>query len=221
MIVKIQKNSQKYKITYILIALNIALYVYCAIISGSFLELDTSVALVLGQSNRLILTYGFPYYYYQLFTSMFIHADIIHIAGNMMFLLIFGLRAEEMFSMPQYLGVYLLGGLTGNILTLFFGPIDYLSVGASGAIFALFGACIIYNRKAAQQSIIGALIFAAFLFLINMGENVNIFAHLGGLVFGLTAGYFLASRRKHEEQNTYTINYNAYPSTNYQHQKET
>jgi rhomboid protease GluP len=205
MFIKIPKSSQKYKITYVLIALNIALYIYCAIIGGNALVIDTSVAEILGQNNHLILTYGFPFYY-QLFTSMFIHADLMHIGGNLLFLLIFGLRAEEMFSLSEYLGIYLIGGLAGNVLSLAFGP-AYISVGASGAIFALFGACILYDRKAARQSIFGALIFAGFLFIINMGPEVNMLAHLGGLVFGLIAGYLLASKRKPEEESQYTISY--------------
>jgi rhomboid protease GluP len=205
MIIKIPKSSQKYKITYVLIALNIVLYIYCAFIGGSVLEINYSVLAVLGQNNPLIQMHGFPFYY-QLFTSMFIHADLMHIGGNLMFLLIFGLRAEEMFSLPEYLGIYLLGGLTGNLLTLASGDLS-ISVGASGAIFALFGACILYDRKTARQSILGALIFAGFLFAVNIGPGVNILAHLGGLVFGLIAGYALASNRKPEDERQYTISY--------------
>jgi len=206
MIVKIPKSSQKYKITYILIALIIVIYIFCAIIGGNALTINQTLTALLGQYNGLILEYGFPFYY-QLFTSMFIHANLMHIGGNVLCLLIFGLRAEEMFSLSEYLGIYFIGGLIGNILTLIIAPANYISVGASGAIFALFGACIIYDRKTAQQSIIGALIFAFFLFIINMGENVNILAHLGGLVFGLVIGYILASKRKPEKEHQYTINY--------------
>ncbi|XHH10165.1 MAG: rhomboid family intramembrane serine protease [Candidatus Bathyarchaeia archaeon] len=207
MIVKVEKSSQKYKVTYVLIALNIAFYIYGAIVGGNALVTDFSVTSVLGQYNLLVLQYGF---YYQLFTSMFIHASIIHLAGNLLFLLIFGLRAEEMFSLPEYLGIYFIGGLIGNLLSLILGP-NFLSVGASGAIFAIFGATIIYDRKTMQQSIIGALIFAFFLFIINMGEGVNVLAHLGGLAFGLVAGYIIASRRKPEKENQYTISYSYRP----------
>jgi len=210
MIVKVPKSSQAYKITYILIVLNIVLYIFCAFVGGNAFEIDYSVVNVLGQNNPLILTYGFPFYY-QLLTSMFIHADLMHIGGNLLFLLIFGLRAEEMFSLPEYLSIYLLGGLTGNLLSLASrDPI--ISVGASGAIFALFGACIIYDRKAARQSIIGALVFAFFIFVINIGQNVNLLAHLGGLAFGLIAGYLLASKRKSSEEHQYIINYSYQPT---------
>lgn len=209
MIVQIPKSAQKFKVTYILIALNIAIYIYGAIVGGNALETDITFSIVWGQYNKLILEVGYPFYY-QLFTSMFVHASIVHLAGNLLFLLIFGLRAEEMFSLPEYLGIYFGGGLVGNLLSLVFGP-NFLSVGASGAIFAIFGACIIYDRRASQQSIVGALIFAFFLFIINMGQGVNVLAHLGGLVFGLVAGYLIASRRKPERENQYTINYSYQP----------
>src|SRR5690606_5813022 len=136
--------------------------------------------------------------------SIFVHATIIHLGGNILFLLIFGLRAEEMFSLPEYLAIYFLGGLAGNILSLVMGPI-FISVGASGAIFALFGACIIYDRRRVGQSIVGALIFAFFLLILSSGANVNYLAHIGGLVAGLLMGYVLAARRKPETR--YEITY--------------
>ncbi len=209
MMLSIPKSCQKFKVTYILMAVNIALYIYGVIVGGDIFYTSRDVVLELGQVNLLVLN-G---YYYQLFTSIFIHASIVHLVGNMMFLLIFGLRGEEMFSLPEYLGIYFIGGLIGNLLslipTVFFGDIYFISVGASGAIFALFGACIIYDRRQMRQSILGALVFAFFLFFINMGEGVNILAHLGGLVFGLVAGYLIASKRKPETQ--YNVNYSYQP----------
>ncbi len=188
-------NSAKYKPTYILIAINIAIYIYGAIAGGNALETGDNVVYVWGQVNDFV----FQGAYWQLFTSMFIHASIFHLAGNMLFLLIFGLRGEEMFSLPEYLGIYFLGGLAGNLLSLVFGP-NFISVGASGAIFAMFGAAVIYDRHSVRQSIMGALVYAFFLFFINVGSNVNILAHLGGLVVGLALGYAIASRRKPHQQ---------------------
>jgi rhomboid protease GluP len=185
-------DSQKYKPTLILLALNIAFYVYTSIAGGDWIYTSTSMVWQYGQVNGLVLYYGA---YYQLFTAMFVHATIIHLAGNMLFLLIFGLRAEEMFSLPEFFGIYLLGGLAGNLLSLVMGP-DFSSVGASGAIFALFGACVIYDRRSIGQSIVGALIYAFFLFIFSAGPEVNYLAHFGGLGAGLLMGYVLAATRK-------------------------
>jgi len=193
-------NSVKYKPTYILIAINVLIYIYTSVVGGDWLNTNSNLLLQWGQYNYLV----FHGWYYQLFTSMFIHASIAHIAGNMLFLLIFGLRGEEMFSLPEYLGIYLVGGLAGNILSLALGP-SLISVGASGAIFSMFGACVIYTRRSVRQSILGALVYGFFLLFISAGPGVNDFAHLGGLVFGLLIGYLIGTSRKPSEQ--YSVKY--------------
>jgi len=198
------KSSQQYRITYVLIAINIAVYVYTSIVGGDALNTSFDMIVQYGQVNGLVLGYG---YYHQLFTSMFVHVTIVHLAGNMLFLLIFGLRAEELFSLPEYLLIYFLGGLTGNLLSLGFLPPWVPSAGASGAIFAMFGACSIYIRRTVGQSILGAVIFAFFLLLISSGPEVNNMAHLGGLVAGLLIGYLLALKQKPETAYTYSYSY--------------
>ena len=194
-------SSQRFKLTYVLIAVNIAVYVYTSIVGENFLITNGDVLLDYGQLTLFVLQGEF----WRLFSSMFIHADIAHIVGNMLFLLIFGLRGEEMFSLPEYLSIYFLGGLTGNLLSLLLLPLETISVGASGAIFSLFGAAIIYARRSFRQSIIGALIYAFFLLFLSSAPGVNNFAHIGGLVAGLIIGYVLATRRKPETR--YTISY--------------
>ena len=201
-------NSQKFKPTLILIALNVAVYIYTSVVGGDFLNTNIDMLWTYGQVNGLVLYSG---YYYQLFTSMFVHADIAHIVGNMLFLLIFGLRCEEMFSLPEYLSIYFLGGLTGNLLSLLLLPSATVSVGASGAIFAMFGAAVIYERRSFSQSIIGALVYAFFLLLISSGPGVNAFAHIGGLFTGLLMGYVLATRRKPETRYTVSYSYSNFP----------
>jgi membrane associated rhomboid family serine protease len=194
-------NCQKYKPTYILIAINIAVYIYTSWVGGNFLETGIVPIYQWGQVGALV----YQGWYYQLITSMFVHASIVHIAGNMIFLLIFGLRGEELFSLPEYLLIYLGGGLVGNLLSLVFLPSNVPSVGASGAIFAMFGGATIYARRTLGQSILGALIYAFFLLFISYGQNVNIFAHLGGLGAGLLIGYALSARRR--PQSRYSITY--------------
>ena len=198
-------SSQKFKPTYILIALNIAVYIYTSVEGGNFLDTDFTMIYTYGQVNAFV----FQGAYWQLLTSMFIHANIAHIAGNMLFLLIFGLRSEEMFSLPEYLAIYFIGGLTGNLLSLLL-P-DIISVGASGAIFALFGAATIYARRSVSQSIIGALIYAFFLLFLSSGPGVNAFAHIGGLLAGLLIGYVLATRHKPATQYTISYSYSTSP----------
>jgi rhomboid protease GluP len=128
----------------------------------------------------------------------------------MLFLFIFGLRAEEMFDLKEYLFIYFLSGLFGGFLTLVLWGPDTLSIGASGAIFGVLGATLIYARRSIGASIMTALIFAFFLLFINsIGPNVNYLAHIGGLVAGLLIGYALAASRRSKPSVTYRHTYPA------------
>ncbi len=188
--------------TYVLIAINVAVYIYTSFLSGDALVTDQVITARFGQYNDLVLRGEF----WRLFTAMFIHANVVHIFGNMFFLLIFGLRAEDLFDLKEYLFVYFMSGLSGGLLSLMLGP-NVISVGASGAIFGVLGACTIYFRRAFGQSILSALIYSFFIFAINVGPNVNLLAHLGGLVVGLLIGYILATSRKPKSATSYTYTY--------------
>jgi rhomboid protease GluP len=188
--------------TFVLIAANVGVYALTSILSG---DLTTSEYVVnaLGQINTNVWNGEV----WRLFTAMFVHANIVHIFGNMLFMLIFGLRAEDMFDIEEYLLIYFLSGLSGGFLTLVLGPADIPSIGASGAIFGILGATMIYARRSIGQSILSALIYVFFLFIINLGPNVNWLAHLGGLGAGLLIGYTLGSSRRSKPKITHEYSY--------------
>jgi rhomboid protease GluP len=173
-----------------LIAANVAMYVYTSLLSGNFVTTNIDVLYLYGQWNLAV----FNGYYWQLVSSMFVHVGIVHIASNMLFLFIFGLRAEELFSTAEYYMIYFSSGLAGNLLSLLAGP-DLLSAGASGAIFGVFGANIIFLRKATGQPIFVSLMFAFLFFIMTLSFETNVFAHFGGLVAGLLFGYAFAGTR--------------------------
>jgi rhomboid protease GluP len=193
--------------TYTLIAVNVAVYGYTSILSGSINNTSDWVVSSYGQNNFLVLN-GEAW---RLLTAIFIHANLLHIVGNMLFLLIFGLRAEKLFDLKEYLSVYFLSGLAGGLLTLLMGP-DTWSIGASGAIFGMLGACTIYARRSIGQSIMYALLYSFFFLVINIGPDVNVLAHIGGLVTGLLIGYLLAMTRKPQQTVTYQYNYPSFYS---------
>ena len=178
--------------TIALIVVNVLVYVFTSMLGGNFINTDLNVLLFFGQANYLVL----EGWYWQLFTSMFVHVNFIHLTMNMLFLFIFGIRAEELFSKKLYLGIYIESGLVGNILTLLMGP-AMVSAGASGAIFGIFGASIIYVGQAVGRSIMNALAYAFIMLLLSsMAAGVNILAHLGGLAAGLIIGYAAAKVSK-------------------------
>ena len=198
------KSSRQYMPTYVLITANVAVYAFTSILSGNLTTSDC-VLTALGQINANVWNGEV----WRLFTAIFVHADIVHIFGNMLFLLIFGLMAEDMFDLKEYLLIYFLSGLSGGLLTLALWPPNTLSVGASGAIFGILGATLIYAGHSIRQSIMGMLALAFFFFIISLGPDVNYLAHLGGLGTGLLIGYALASSRRYK---SITHNYN-YPNS--------
>lgn len=174
-----------------LIVINLVVYAFTSVVGGNFLYTNDKILLGLGQYNNFVMSGG----WWQLFTAMFVHVHLFHLLGNMLFLLIFGARGEELFSEKEFFFIYFAGGLSGNLLTLLMGPLT-VSAGASGAIFGMFGACVIYLGQRRGQSIMGALIFSFYLLILSAGVRVNVFAHFGGLVAGLAIGYTLAKSRK-------------------------
>ncbi len=133
------------------------------------------------------------HYYWQLFTSMFVHFGILHIVFNMYGLYYFGRLNEVHFSVPQFVAIYFGSGLLGNVMSLYLIPPNVPSGGASGAIFGLVGSYVAIEKKAQHMGM--ALFYAALIFLQSSGPGVNIFAHLFGLIGGLVLGLIFSSRR--------------------------
>jgi rhomboid protease GluP len=130
--------------------------------------------------------------YWQVFTAMFVHFDLLHIAFNMFALVYFGRLDEVGYSNYEYLAVYLGAGLVGNAASLYLLPSNVPTGGASGAIFGLVGAYVASERKGANMLL--AFLFAALIFVDSIGPDVNVFAHLFGVVFGLLLGHYFTSR---------------------------
>lgn len=145
--------------------------------------------ILLAQSGEIF----FRGYYWQPFTSMFIHFDPTHILFNMFALLYFGRLNENNFSRWQYLVIYFGAGFLGNVASLFLLPVDVPSGGASGAIFGLIGSYVAIERKANQLMI--GLFYALYIFLLSSGPGVNIYAHLFGLIGGLLLGFAFTGTR--------------------------
>ncbi|MCS7124915.1 MAG: rhomboid family intramembrane serine protease [Candidatus Bathyarchaeota archaeon] len=198
----IQKHAS-FSLTYALLTVNLAVYAYTSLVGGNFVVTEDRVLAFYGQFNLLVL----EGWYWQLFTAMFVHASIVHLLGNMLFLLIFGLRAEELFTELEYLAIYISSGLAGNLLTLLLGPYT-VSAGASGAIFGLLGACTMYLRRSIGQSVISALLYSFFLLMMfSASPNVNFLAHFGGLVVGLLAGYVVVAKQTFKIKYEHTASY--------------
>ncbi len=129
--------------------------------------------------------------YWRLLTSLFLHGGTLHLFSNSVVLLQTGRLVEMLFGRWRFLFIYLVAGLSGSWLSLFFGDFFQPSVGASGAIFGLFGAMVFFRATAAQGVRLswGGLLWPIAINL-SIGliiPHVDNWAHIGGLVGGLFA----------------------------------
>jgi membrane associated rhomboid family serine protease len=155
------------------------------------------------------------------FTSMFTHAGLLHLGGNMLFLWIFGNNVEDSMGPVRFLAFYVLGGVAALALQIAVGPNSTgPTLGASGAIAGVLGGYILIYPRARVLTLIFIVFFftfieipAVFFLFIWFGEQalfgalglirptggtgggVAYFAHVGGFVFGLAAIKAFATRR--------------------------
>lgn len=166
------------------------------------------------QINILIFTYPY-FFFYQLFTSIFIHFGILHLTLNMIALFYFGSIIEYNYGKKNFLIIYFSSGLAGNVASLFllkylpfaYGNADLIpSAGASGAIFGLIGAFVILGRL--TGGLFSALVYASFILLMSSTfPGVNIFAHLFGFIGGLVTSYLIIERYKKRKITAYYSEY--------------
>jgi membrane associated rhomboid family serine protease len=148
-----------------------------------------------------------------LITSMFLHANLLHVGGNMLFLWIFGNNVEDRLGEIRYLLLYFAAGICGSLLQVLVDPSSQVpNLGASGAISGVMAAYLIYFPRARVLTYIipiffvtlSALVFIgywialqaieAYLSIGVQGGGVAFFAHVGGFVTGLVLALLFRPR---------------------------
>jgi rhomboid protease GluP len=127
---------------------------------------------------------------WRLFTPVFLHGSILHIAFNMYALTILGPRLERYYGHWRFLALYILSGFGGNVFSMMF--TEAASLGSSTAIFGLIGAQGIFyyqNRKlfgaAFRQALNSIITIALVNLLIGLSPGIDNWGHIGGLVGGI------------------------------------
>ncbi|MBT2759601.1 rhomboid family intramembrane serine protease [Mesobacillus foraminis] len=130
---------------------------------------------------------------WRLATPIFVHSGFPHLLFNSFSLVLFGPALERMLGKAKFTAIYLLTGISANVATLFLEPMTYIHVGSSGAIFGLFGfylAMILFRRgmlsKENSQTVM--TIAAIGVIMTFVQPNINITAHIFGLIAGLLIG---------------------------------
>ncbi|KAA8494849.1 RHOMBOID-like protein 10, chloroplastic [Porphyridium purpureum] len=138
---------------------------------------------------------------HRLFTSSFLHFNLMHLAVNMMSLRNVGGAVIQFYGKRGFLGIYLLGGIGSSVGSAMFHGNFVRSAGASGAIFALTGAfatALFVNRRELNVSrplkSIARVMALNLLLGLAPGSGVDNVGHMSGLVTGLVCGFLGAKR---------------------------
>ena len=156
-----------------------------------------------------------PYNVMTLFTSMFLHGGILHLAGNMLYLWIFGNNIEDAFGHLRFIFFYVLSGLVAAGFQMFSDPFSNIPmVGASGAISGVLGAYLVLYPYARVKTLLIIIIFIKIIempaillltiwFFMQVLYSTNMngvawYAHIGGFLFGVVTARIFAVKSKHK-----------------------
>lgn len=194
-------DISRYKLTYTIIILNVIVYLISAFYSQSIAEMDLQVLVDLGALYGPLTVLKNEWW--RLGTAMFLHGGMTHLLMNMFSLYLIGRGAEMYFDTKSYISIYIFAGLIGGLVSLYVHPAS-VGVGASGAIFGVFGALagfflahrdkIAAHTKAFMKDF--AIIIGINLVIGFSIESVDVSAHVGGLVVGFIGGFMLSKSPK-------------------------
>lgn len=167
-----------------LIAINALVFLAQSVLPGSSVAINLGLAPAVAELEP-----------YRMLTSAFLHGSIFHLLLNMYALWIVGSYLEPMLGRWRYLTLYFLSAIGGSVAVVLASPASsalVITVGASGAVFGLFGALALVLRKVGGNAT-GILVIIAinvvFTFTV---PNISIQGHIGGLIVGLALGAVFA-----------------------------
>ncbi len=184
------------RITLLLIAANLIVYVLMLCSGVSFFAPTTEQVLHWGGCNTQSMLHGESW---RLFTSMFVHFGIIHLGMNLYILFDIGSTLEPLIGKARFAAVYLASGIFGGLASQFAHLHSYtVEAGASGAIFGIIGALFallnteLFSEERRDSNLKKLIGFLAVNIMYGMRDsNVNVAAHLGGLFSGFLLGFSL------------------------------
>lgn len=176
-------------ITYVLIGICVVIYLLQAG-TGYFFKVDIPAAIGV-KDNNLIMQGQV----WRLLTPIFLHGSILHIGFNMYALFYIGPTLERFYGRWRYLGLFILSGFAGNVISFMFSP--YQSLGSSTSIFGLLGAegVLLYQNREifgniARRALSQVVIIAVVNLIIGLTPGIDNWGHIGGLIAGTLFAWF-------------------------------
>lgn len=182
------------------------------IVTYSIILLNIIVFMLSLLDYNMIINYFANYYInvkngeiYRLLTACFVHANFLHIFFNMYALYYIGPMVEKYYGKLKYLLIYLGSGIMGSLFSVVLS--NNVSIGASGAIFGLFGSMLYfgYKYRATLDGFVRSGIIPVLFINLILGfivPNIDVYGHIGGLIDGLLLSYIFGVYRKGKKKNT-------------------
>jgi len=147
--------------------------------------------------------------WWRLVTGMFLHGGVIHLTMNMISLYLAGMFLELLINTKRLILVYLLSGVVAGLVSLWWHDKPVVAVGASGAIFGLYGVLLslivfrLFDASFNKFMLILLACTAGYSLIMGfLSKGIDNSAHLGGLAAGFIAGIFLAKMMKKKNMKT-------------------
>jgi membrane associated rhomboid family serine protease len=130
--------------------------------------------------------------YWRLLTSAFLHGSMLHLLFNMYALYLFGPFVERALGTARYVVAYLTSAMAGSIVVYLLADPTTVTIGASGAVFGLFGMALLFLLKAKQDVRTLLVLLGINAFISVAGPNISWEGHLGGFLAGVALGAVFA-----------------------------
>jgi membrane associated rhomboid family serine protease len=179
--------------TQILIDLNLLIFLTMVFSGLGFISFDSADLLKWGANYRPAIVH---HEYWRLLTNIFIHGGLLHILANMYGLFFAGIFLEPVIGTRKYLLAYFISGIAASLASIWW-HYDTVSVGASGAIFGLYGVFFalltvnVFPKGVKKSFLIMTSLFIIYNLLYGLSGGVDNAAHVGGLFSGLVIGYII------------------------------
>lgn len=179
------KEKSSKIVTYILIFINVLIFIITAFLSQNLYNIDVYTLVLMGAKFNEFINRG---QLWRFITAAFLHGGLTHVTFNMYALNIIGGEVEYSYGKIKYMAIYICSAISGSIFSYIFNR-DSVSVGASGAVFGLFGAMLVYgfnNRKNIGKAyMMNILKVIGVNILIGVTiSTIDNSAHIGGLLTG-------------------------------------
>lgn len=189
-------------VTPIIINLNLLIYMAMVISGLGLVSFKGSDLLNWGANFRPLTTDG---QWWRLLTSTFLHGGLMHILANMYGLIFVGIFLEPLLGAKKYAFVYLLTGILASVASIWWYDAT-VSVGASGAIFGLYGFFLaslllkVFPPDFGKAFLASTLVFVVFNLLMGFTGGIDNAAHIGGLLSGFILGLIMSRQLKHNKE---------------------